>query len=129
MWFWWYMLVCDLLIPFLMIICGRMMWKHPPKDINGIIGYRTARSMKNKDTWKFAHDYCGRLWWKIGWAMFIPSVVILVPFYNSSEDAIGIAGGILCAVQCMTLIISIFPTERALKRSFTNEGIRIWKSR
>ena len=56
------MLICDLIIPIVMIIGGRMMWKHCPKHINGIVGYRTTRSMKNMDTWKFAHDYCGKLW-------------------------------------------------------------------
>lgn len=59
MWFWWFMFVCNLLIPILMIVCGRMMWKYPPKEINRGWGYRTKRSMKNIDTWKFAHDYCG----------------------------------------------------------------------
>jgi len=29
-----------------------MMYKHPPKSINAIYGYRTARSMKNDETWK-----------------------------------------------------------------------------
>lgn len=118
------MFVCDLLIPVLMIICGRMMWKHTPGKINGIIGYRTKRSMKNMDTWRFAHDYCGRLWWKIGWVLLIPSAVIHVPFYNSSENMIGTVGSVLCAVQCAVLIASIFPTERALKKNFTDEGIR-----
>ena len=64
MWFWWFMLICDLIVPIVMIIGGRMMWKHCPKSINGIVGYRTNRSMKNMDTWKFAHKYCGKLWWK-----------------------------------------------------------------
>ena len=124
MWFWWFMFVFDLLIPALMIISGKMMWKHPPKTINGIIGYRTARSMKNRDTWKYAHDYCGRLWWKIGWVLLLPSVIIHFPFYNHSEDTIGTVGGILCAIQCVCLIIPIFFTERALKRNFTDEGMR-----
>jgi len=124
MWFWWFMFVCDLLIPILMIVFGNMMWKHCPEKINGIIGYRTARSMKNKDTWKFAHDYCGRLWWKIGWIMLLPSIVIQIPFYHASENIIGILGAILCAIQCVVLIASIFPTERALKTTFTDEGIR-----
>lgn len=79
MWFWWFMLVCDLLIPILMIIAGNMMWKHSPEK-NWVIGYRT--------------------------------------------DIIGAVGGILCTVQCVILIGSIFPTERALKRTFTDEGIR-----
>jgi uncharacterized membrane protein len=123
MWFWWFMFICDLLIPLLMILCGRMMWKNPPKSINGIIGYRTSRSMKNMDTWKFAHDYCGRLWWKIGWVMLIPSIIIQLPFYNSSVDTIGMVCGILCAVQCVFLVGSIIPTEIALRRKFTDDGI------
>lgn len=124
MWFWWFMFVCDLLIPVLMIVCGRMMWKHAPGNINGIIGYRTARSMKNIDTWKFAHDDCGRLWWKIGWGMLVLSAVIQFPFYSSSVNWIGTVGGVLCVIQCIILIVSIFPTERALKATFTDEGRR-----
>ena len=124
MWFWWFMFVCNLLIPVLMIVCGKMMWKHAPKNINGIIGYRTTRSMKNMDTWKFAHDYCGRLWWKIGWIMLIPSIIVQFPFFNSDDNMIGVVGGILCTIQCVILIISIFPTERALKRNFTDDGTR-----
>lgn len=46
MWFWWFMFICDLMIPIVMIIAGRMMWKHCPKSINGIVGYRTTLSMK-----------------------------------------------------------------------------------
>ncbi len=124
MWFWWFMLVCDLLVPILMIVAGNRMWKHSPKTINGVMGYRTARSMKNMDTWRFAHDYCGRLWWKIGWIMLIPSMVVHFPFYHGSETAVGTVGAILCTIQCAVLIFSVFPTERALKRTFTEEGIR-----
>ena len=60
MWFWWFMLICDMIIPIVMVIVGRMMWKHCPEHINDMFGYRTARSVKNMDTWKFAHDYCGK---------------------------------------------------------------------
>lgn len=31
MWFWWFILVCDLIVPVMMVISGRMMWKRPPK--------------------------------------------------------------------------------------------------
>ena len=66
------MFIFNLLIPVLMIIFGRIMYKHAPKSINGVYGYRTSMSMKNEDTWKFAHDDCGRLWYKIGLIMLIP---------------------------------------------------------
>ena len=121
MWFWWFMFVCDLLIPIIMIVCGRILWKYPPSNINGIIGYRTARSMKNMDTWKFAQNYCGRLWWKSGWIMLLPSFVVHLPFYHSSEDSIGALGGILCTVQCIVLVVSTFFVERALKKYFYDD--------
>lgn len=122
MWFWWFMLISDLLIPMIMIIGGWMMWRHTPKNINGFVGYRTPRSMKNRDTWDFAHIYCGRLWWKIGWMMLVPSVIVNIPFYGSTDDTIGGAGVILVTIQTAILIVSIFPTEKALKNNFDEDG-------
>ena len=124
MWFWWFMFVCNLLIPVILIVVGRMMWKHCPKKINWVFGYRTSRSMKNMDTWQFAHKYCGKLWWKLGWLSLIPSIVVLIPFYNSSEEVIGIIGLIICIIQMVILIASAFPTEAALKNTFTDDGTR-----
>lgn len=124
MWFWWFMFVCNLLIPVILIIAGRMMWKHCPKKINTVYGYRTKRSMKNMDTWRFAHNYCGKLWWKIGWFSLFPSVVVQIPFFERSEDVIGIVGGIICMIQVVILIASIFPTEAALKKTFNDDGTR-----
>ena len=100
------------------------MWKHYPKNINGLVGYRTTRSMKNMDTWKFAHDYCGKLWWKAGWLMFLPSILVNFPFYYSSDETIGIVGGIIVTIQCIVLVFSIISTEKALKKTFKDDGTR-----
>lgn len=100
------------------------MWKHPPKNINGFMGYRTTRSMKNMDTWKFAHDYSGKLWWKLGWILLLPSILVLIPFYNSTDDEISVISLIVVSVQIIVLIGSIYPTERALKNTFTESGLR-----
>lgn len=124
MWFWWFMFACGLIIPLIMIIAGILMWKRCPKTINFLFGYRTERSMKNQDTWKFAHDYCGRLWWKIGLLLLVPSALIYIPFYNSGETIIGVVGLIICTVQLVVLIASIFPTETALKKTFNDDGTR-----
>ena len=55
------MLIMDLLLPFTMIGFGRYFMKKAPKEINSVFGYRTSMSMKNKDTWEFAHKYCGKV--------------------------------------------------------------------
>ena len=59
--FWIFMLIMDLLLPFTMIGFGRYFMKKAPKEINSVFGYRTSMSMKNKDTWEFAHKYCGKV--------------------------------------------------------------------
>ena len=41
MWFWWFLFVCNLIVPIIMIVAGRMMWKHSPGKINRVYGYRT----------------------------------------------------------------------------------------
>ena len=72
--FWIFMLICVLLIPFTMIGFGRYFIKKAPKEINYAFGYRTSMSMKNKETWIFAHTYCGRLWLISGLIMLPLSV-------------------------------------------------------
>ncbi len=101
------------------------MRKQAPEKINGLVGYRSRRSMKNVETWKFANEYCGRLWWRIGWVMFLFSVLVQIPFMHSSEDTIGIMGGILCTVQTVLLIGSVIPTEIALKKTFFENERRL----
>ena len=52
--FWIFMLIMNLLIPFTMIGFGRHFMRKAPQKINGIYGYRTTMSMKNRETWEFA---------------------------------------------------------------------------
>ena len=121
---WWIVFMFDLLIPVMMLGFGRIMYRSAPKDINYIFGYRTTRSMKNEDTWKFAHEYCGRLWCRIGLIMLITTVIVHIPFYNSSKDTIGIVVTIVMTVQVVVLMLSIIPTEIALKKTFNDDGTR-----
>lgn len=122
--FWIFMTICNLLIPIVMIGFGWLLKKHPPKNINGIYGYRTSMSMKNMDTWKFAHEYCGKLWWKIGWMILPISIITMMLCMKSSKDIIGTVGGVVSAIQCVLLIVSIFPVEKALKKNFDKNGMK-----
>lgn len=47
--FWWYMLICDLIIPIVMIISGRMMWKHCP---NGSMYYFDCLDLSNRKSFE-----------------------------------------------------------------------------
>ena len=122
--FWIFMLFVDLLIPLTMVGFGKRFMTKPPKKINSIYGYRTTMSMKNKDTWEFAHQYCGKVWFRCGWICIPFSVIPLIFVINNGMDTIGTVGEIVCAVQLVPLIGSIFLTESALKKTFDENGIR-----
>ena len=118
------MFLCNLLVPLVMLIGGYYMCKRPPEDINSAMGYRTKRSKKNKDTWKFAHEYCGKLWIKVGANLLILTIVVQIPFVHSDSDVIAAFNIILIIVQTAVLIVSLVPVERALERTFDENGNR-----
>lgn len=122
--FWIFMLIMDLLIPFTMIGFGRYFLRKAPKKINAVFGYRMTMSMKNRDTWEFAHRYCGKIWYICGLILLPLSIVLMFFVIGQSKDTIGNLGGIICAVQLISLIGSIFPTEKALKKNFDKNGNR-----
>ena len=64
--FWVFMTSMELLLPLIMVGLGNYFLKGGPRQVNSMFGYRTARSMKNEDTWKFAHRHCGRIWRRWG---------------------------------------------------------------
>ncbi|MFC4805127.1 SdpI family protein [Filifactor villosus] len=122
--FWIFMLVMDLLIPFTMLGFGRLFSKNPPKEINMMFGYRTSMSMKNKETWDFAHKHFGRLWYISSLVIFPLSLFPLLFVIGKSDDVIGKVGGTICFLQFIPFIGSIFPTELALRKNFDKDGRR-----
>lgn len=117
--------ICNFLIPIIMLFFGLKFAKHGPKKINGIYGYRTSMSMKNKETWEFAHQYCGMLWKKLGLLLFILSAFVSFAALQFDDDGQAIMMLILIVVQTVVLIASIFPVEKALKKNFDKNGNRL----
>lgn len=122
--FWMFMLLVDLMIPLSMLGFGNYFLRKAPKEINAVFGYRTTMSMKNRDTWEFAHQYCGRIWVRCGYVLLPLSVLPLLLALGRDVDTVGTVGGFICFLQLVPLIGSILPTERALKRTFDKNGIR-----
>lgn len=116
------MIFFTLLIPFIMVIFGRVFLKQSPKSINILFGYRTSRSMKNMETWKFAHKTLGKIWWICGIILSIVSVISMLLFIGDSKEIIGNVGSIIMVVQLIALFITVFYVEGALKKKFDDEG-------
>ncbi|CAH1222832.1 MULTISPECIES: SdpI family protein [unclassified Paenibacillus] len=47
-------------------VMGLMLYKKPPKQINGIYGYRTPRSMSDLELWHEAQRYSSNLMMQFG---------------------------------------------------------------
>ena len=122
--FWIFMLIMNLLMPLIMIVFGYVFLKGAPKTISHLYGYRTTMSMKNRDTWEFAHSHCGKLWRRIGWVLLVISVAVMLAVMGKAAEIVGLVGCALCVVQVIVIIASIFPTERALKKTFYPDGSR-----
>ena len=122
--FWSFMLVIDLLIPLTMIGFGRLFLQKTPTDINALFGYRTSMSMKNAETWEFAHKFCGRIWFVGGLIMLPLSVIPLLFVIGGDTTAVSCVGSVVVFVQMIPLIGAIFPTEAALKKNFDENGKR-----
>lgn len=124
--FWIFMLVMNLLIPLVMIIFGRVFEKKPPKIgmSKFAFGYRTIMSMRNADTWEYAHRFFGKLWFRFGIAVGVISIIALLFVIGKDKDTIGFAGLIICYVQMAVMLIPVIPTEISLRKRFDKNGNR-----
>ncbi len=122
--FWIFMLIMDLLLPCTMIGFGKLFLSKAPGNINSTFGYRTAMSMKNTDTWQFAHRYCGKLWFRLGLILLPLSILSLLFALGKEIETIAAVGAAVCFVQFVPLLGSIISTEIALRKVFDTSGKR-----
>lgn len=124
--FWIFMLVMNLLIPITMISFGHSFEKKPPKIERSkfAFGYRTVMSMKNEETWEYAHRFFGKLWFRFGIVLGLISIIPLFFVIGKDKDTVGFAGLIICFVQLVAMLLPVIPTELALRRRFDKYGNR-----
>ena len=122
--FWIFMTCCTLLIPVIMVCTGAALRRGKFSTINPVSGYRTRRSMQNQQTWDYAQRECGRLWQRWGWGELIVTVVLMLLFLGEKTESVGIFGGVLCLLQIVPLLVSIFVVEKKLQAAFDENGVR-----
>lgn len=92
--------------------------KYRPKNINGLYGYRTGRSMRSQQAWDFAQDYSSALMVKLfaGFLMWqILTKVCGVLFLKAYLEAVAL----ISVLALLPLpIIMMVKTERQLKLKF-----------
>lgn len=116
--------ITNVFLALVMIVFGRIFVKKAPNNINHLFGYRTNMSMKNEETWKFAHEYFGKLWIRFGIAAIPVALMPMVLVVGKGEDIIGKTGEIVAFCELFLLMIPIIPTEKALRKNFDKDGNR-----
>jgi hypothetical protein len=123
------MLTIASIIPAVIIIAGYRLRK-PSKTMLGIFGdfaYCTKRSMKNEDTWDFAHKHYSRT---SRWIGFVALPVSLAVMLSCSGEDVGAALAslrMLCNFQILAMAVSGIPTGIALRINFDSDGRRLVK--
>jgi len=113
-WMQYFYYITDLSLPVMMTIIGYVFLKYPPKEINSLYGYRTARSMRNVETWAYAHRMCGKIWIKAGPLLFV-LVFFSKTFLKINEELLSL---IHMGVLIFALLSTIFLVENMMKRKF-----------
>ena len=122
--FWIFMLITVLLIPLTMIFFGWLLFRKTPKEINYVYGYRTKRSIMNEETWRFANQYFGKVWYLCGLISVPLSVIAIALVFGKGPGTVGMVGGIITMLQMLPLIGAIVQTESELKKNFDENGKR-----
>ena len=119
-----FMLIVVLLIPLTMLFFGWLLFRKTPKEINYVYGYRTKRSMMNEETWRFANQYFGKVWYLCGLISVPLSVTAIALVLGKGTETVGTIGGIITMLQMIPLVGAIILTEIALKKNFDENGSR-----
>lgn len=121
--FWIFMTCCTLLLPVIMICTGAALRRGKFSTINPVSGYRTRRSMKNQQTWDYAHRECGLLWRRWGSTMLVLTVIAMLLFMGEDTDHIGVVGSVITVLQMIPLFLSIAIVEKKLREKFDENGL------
>lgn len=121
--FWIFMTCCTLLLPVIMICTGAALRRRKFSTINPVSGYRTRRSMKNQQTWDYAHRECGLLWRRWGSTMLVLTVIAMLLFMGEDTDHIGVVGSVITVLQMIPLFLSIVIVEKKLREKFDENGL------
>ncbi|HDR4905915.1 TPA: SdpI family protein [Bacillus cereus] len=70
----------SILIGIIFVLAAIILQKNPPTDINAAYGYRTKRSMKNKELWNAGNRYSAEVMKQNGFIMMLIGSVISILF-------------------------------------------------
>ncbi|WP_002148676.1 SdpI family protein [Bacillus cereus] len=99
----------SILIGTIFILAALILQKNPPTDINAAYGYRTKRSMKNKELWDAGNRYSAEVMKQHGFIMMLIGSTISILFRYPHTTAV------IMAVMLLLIIRLFMRVEKRLK--------------
>lgn len=113
--------ICLFGIPVFNIIVGNHYTKRPPDYKSAAIGYRTPRSLKNIDTWNYAHKISGRCLFAYGFILLPCGIGAEIAFIlNLLHDCLLI---LIMVAYTFGYFIIVIITEIMLQKKFDKTNI------
>ena len=121
-------MIGSMLFPAFLERMGRETILHPSRAMDGKQIYRTARAMRNEETWAFAQHTWGVVCRRLGLALVIFTALFYLLLFRRAEtgDAAPPSGWWLlpAGVELAALPTARLLVERALKKNFDKNGTR-----
>ena len=119
--YWFSMLGLDLIAPIVMIIIGRIL-KKSGRSMRSKLAFRTKMAKKNRNTWKYAHNFCGNFLLNMGGILIISSLYMLLLICEKDPSDIAVIAKTTCLLQSVSILIPFGFTELALRIKFDSNG-------
>ena len=113
-----FLLLLNLIIPFVMILVGYLLKKHPVTDMKSHNGYNTPTSRKSQERWDYAQSIAPDNYISLGKASGIIEILlsVVMTFLHVSANVILIAG--IC-LGVGFLFLGFYKTDTEIEKKFT----------
>lgn len=106
-----------LVTPFILLVVGIIFYKCPPKKVNPISGYRTARAVKSVESWKEANHFAVKL--TMLFSLITMAVMAGLSLLLGDSDGGTAVAVLISPLLCIfAMIMVVVFTEKHLKKMF-----------
>ena len=112
-----FLLLLNLIVPYVMILVGYILKKHPVLDMKSQNGYNTPTSRKSQEHWDYAQSIAPDIFISIGKILGVIEIIlsaIMFLFHISSQNAL-IVGG---CVGVGFLLFGFYKTDSEIEKKF-----------
>ena len=112
-----FLLILNLIVPYVMILVGYILKKHPVLDMKSQNGYNTPTSRKSQAHWDYAQSIAPDIFMSLGKILGVIEIILSVMmflFRTSSQVALIIGG----CVGVGFLLFGFYKTDSQIEKNF-----------